>query len=220
MNILVVEDEPKAGNYLLNGLQELGHCVSLARDGVDGLHQALETPFDVIVLYVMMPKMDGWEVLRRLRKEADTPVLFLTARDDIADRIKGPELGADDYLIKPFSFDELCARIAALIRRRYEEKNPLIQIGGLTLNTAARELRHEKKLIALTPGEYAILEYLSLNRGRVVSAERLLEVSHGSDASPGQNVVLVMVCTLRRKLAAEGETQIIQTRRGYGYCID
>ena len=111
MNILVVEDEPKAGNYLLNGLQELGYSVSLARDGVDGLHQALETPFDVIVLDVMMPKMDGWEVLRRLRKEADTPVLFLTARDDIADRIKGLELGADDYLIKPFSFAELVARL-------------------------------------------------------------------------------------------------------------
>lgn len=117
MNILVVEDEPKAGNYLLNGLQELGYSVSLARDGVDGLHQALETPFDVIVLDVMMPKMDGWEVLRRLRKEADTPVLFLTARDDIADRIKGLELGADDYLIKPFSFAELVARLRTLTRR-------------------------------------------------------------------------------------------------------
>ncbi len=114
MSILVVEDEPKAGNYLLNGLQELGYSVSLARDGVDGLHQALEKSFDVIVLDVMMPKMDGWEVLRRLRKEADTPVLFLTARDDIADRIKGLELGADDYLIKPFSFAELVARLRTL----------------------------------------------------------------------------------------------------------
>lgn len=111
MNILVVEDEPKAGNYLLNGLQELGYSVSLARNGADGLHLALETSFDVIVLDVMMPKMDGWEVLRRLRKEADTPVLFLSARDDIADRIKGLELGADDYLIKPFSFAELVARL-------------------------------------------------------------------------------------------------------------
>lgn len=128
MNILVVEDEPKAGNYLLNGLQELGYSVSLARDGVDGLHQALETPFDVIVLDVMMPKMDGWEVLRRLRKEADTPVLFLTARDDIADRIKGLELGADDYLIKPFSFAELVARLRTLTRRGPSREEENLQI--------------------------------------------------------------------------------------------
>ncbi|MGH8410662.1 MAG: response regulator, partial [Pseudomonas sp.] len=128
MNILVVEDEPKAGNYLLNGLQELGYSVSLARDGVDGLHQALETPFDVIVLDVMMPKMDGWEVLRRLRKEADTPVLFLTARDDIADRIKGLELGADDYLIKPFSFAELVARLRTLTRRGPSREEEHLQI--------------------------------------------------------------------------------------------
>lgn len=128
MNILVVEDEPKAGNYLLNGLQELGYSVSLARDGVDGLHLALETPFDVIVLDVMMPKMDGWEVLRRLRKEADTPVLFLTARDDISDRIKGLELGADDYLIKPFSFAELVARLRTLTRRGPSREEEQLQI--------------------------------------------------------------------------------------------
>ena len=134
MNILVVEDEPKAGNYLLNGLQELGYCVSLARDGVDGLHQALETPFDVIVLDVMMPKMDGWEVLRRLRKEADTPVLFLTARDDIADRIKGLELGADDYLIKPFSFAELVARLRTLTRRGPIREDEQLQIADLQID--------------------------------------------------------------------------------------
>ena len=138
MNILVVEDEPKAGNYLLNGLQELGHCVSLARDGVDGLHQALETPFDVIVLDVMMPKMDGWEVLRRLRKEADTPVLFLTARDDIADRIKGLELGADDYLIKPFSFAELVARLRTLNRRGPSRDEEQLHIADLHIDVLKR----------------------------------------------------------------------------------
>mgnify|MGYP003588705248 CR=1 FL=1 len=221
MNILVVEDSKALRETLHDGLAKLGYGVDSVGDGAVGLDYAKYKEYDVVVLDVMLPGMDGLSVLREMRVAGRRAhVLILSAKDQVEDRVQGLSLGADDYLIKPFSFDELCARIAALIRRRYEEKNPLIQIGGLTLNTAARELRHEKKLIALTPGEYAILEYLSLNRGRVVSAERLLEVSHGSDASPGQNVVLVMVCTLRRKLAAEGETQIIQTRRGYGYCID
>jgi len=140
MNILVVEDEPKAGNYLLNGLQELGYNVSLARDGADGLHLALEHDFDVIVLDVMMPKMDGWEVLRRLRKEADTPVLFLTARDDIADRVKGLELGADDYLIKPFSFAELVARLRTLTRRGPIHEEEQLQVADLQIDVLKRRV--------------------------------------------------------------------------------
>ena len=140
MNILVVEDEPKAGNYLLNGLQELGYSVSLARDGADGLHLALEHSFDVIVLDVMMPKMDGWEVLRRLRKEADTPVLFLTARDDIADRVKGLELGADDYLIKPFSFAELVARLRTLTRRGPIHEDEQLQVADLQIDVLKRRV--------------------------------------------------------------------------------
>ena len=164
MNILVVEDEPKAGNYLLNGLQELGYSVSLARDGVDGLHQALETPFDVIVLDVMMPKMDGWEVLRRLRKEADTPVLFLTARDDIADRIKGLELGADDYLIKPFSFAELVARLRTLTRRGPSREEEQLHIADLQIDVLKRRVTRNGTRITLTNKEFALLHLFATHQ--------------------------------------------------------
>ena len=221
MNILIVEDSKALRETLHDGLAKLGYGVDAVGDGAVGLDYAKAKEYDVIVLDLMLPGMDGLSVLSALRAAGrKSHVLILSAKDQVEDRVRGLRLGADDYMAKPFSFDELCARIGTLIRRRYDAKSPPVMIGGLTLNTASRELRHGVKPIALTPGEYAILEFLALNRGRVISAERLLEISHSSDATPGQNVIQVMVCSLRKKLAAAGGRKVIETRRGYGYYID
>lgn len=221
MNILVVEDSKTLRETLHDGLAKLGYGVDAVGDGAEGLAYALAKEYDAIVLDLMLPGKDGLSVLRELRAAGKkTHVLILSAKDQVEDRVRGLHLGADDYMIKPFSFDELCARIGTLIRRRYDAKNPLIEIGGLLLNTAIREARHCKTVIPLTPGEYAILEFLALNRGRVISAEQLLDVSHNSDATPSENVVQVMVCNLRKKLAASGDAEVVKTRRGYGYYIE
>ena len=220
MNILVVEDSKTLRETLHDGLSKLGYGVDAVGDGAEGLDYALVKEYDVIVLDLMLPGKDGLSVLRELRAAGKkTHVLILSAKDQVEDRVRGLHLGADDYMIKPFSFDELCARIGTLIRRRYDIKNPLMEIGGLTIDTAIREARHGKTVIPLTPGEYAILEYLALNRGRVINAEQLIEGAHGSDATPGENVVQVMVCNLRKKLAASGADDVVKTRRGYGYYI-
>ncbi|WPP00817.1 heavy metal response regulator transcription factor [Pseudomonas sp. HR96] len=220
MNILVVEDEPKAGNYLLKGLQELGNSVTLARDGVDGLHQALENEFDVIVLDVMMPKMDGWEVLRRLRKEADTPVLFLTARDDIADRVKGLELGADDYLIKPFSFAELVARLRTLTKRGPSREEEHLEIADLQIDIIKRRVVRGGKRITLTNKEFALLQLFATHQGQVLSrsmiASRIWDMNFDGDT----NVVDVAVRRLRVKIDEPFELKLIHSVRGVGYQFD
>ena len=220
MNILVVEDEPKAGNYLLNGLQELGYSVSLARNGADGLHLALEHSFDVIVLDVMMPKMDGWEVLRRLRKEADTPVLFLTARDDIADRIKGLELGADDYLIKPFSFAELVARLRTLTRRGPIHEDEQLQVADLQIDVLKRRVSRGGVRITLTNKEFALLQLFATHTGQVLArsliASRVWDMNFDSDT----NVVDVAVRRLRAKIDDPFQLKLIHSVRGIGYRFD
>ncbi|MBV4458966.1 heavy metal response regulator transcription factor [Pseudomonas sp. COR58] len=220
MNILVVEDEPKAGNYLLNGLQELGYSVSLARNGADGLHLALEHGFDVIVLDVMMPQMDGWEVLRRLRKEADTPVLFLTARDDIADRVKGLELGADDYLIKPFSFAELVARLRTLTRRGPIHEEEQLQVADLQIDVLKRRVTRAGTRIVLTNKEFALLQLFATHAGQVLSrsliASRVWDMNFDSDT----NVVDVAVRRLRAKLDDPFALKLIHSVRGIGYRFD
>ena len=220
MNILVVEDEPKAGNYLLNGLQELGYSVSLARNGTDGLHLALEHSFDVIVLDVMMPKMDGWEVLRRLRKEADTPVLFLTARDDIADRVKGLELGADDYLIKPFSFAELVARLRTLTRRGPIHEDEQLQVADLQIDVLKRRVSRGGVRITLTNKEFALLQLFATHTGQVLArsliASRVWDMNFDSDT----NVVDVAVRRLRAKIDDPFQLKLIHSVRGIGYRFD
>ena len=221
MNILIVEDSKTLRETLHDGLSKLGYGVDAVGDGKEGLDYARFKEYDVIILDLMLPGMDGLSVLRELRAAGKkTHVLILSAKDQVEDRVRGLQLGADDYMIKPFSFDELCARIGTLVRRRYEAKNPQVVIGGLTLNTAIREARRGKTVIPLTPGEYTILEFLALNRGRVINAEQLIEASHSSDATPSENVVQVMVCNLRKKLAAAGEGEAVKTRRGYGYYIE
>lgn len=221
MNVLVVEDSRALRETLQDGLTKLGYGVDAVGDGKEGLEFALAKDYDVIVLDLMLPRMDGLSILQKLRTAGKrTHVLILSAKDQVEDRVRGLQLGADDYLIKPFSFFELSARIATLVRRRYDSKNPQIMLGRLTLNTASREVRHGQQVIPLTPGEYAVLEFLALNKGRVISAEQLLDVSHSSEESPSINVIQVMVCNLRRKLDLKGEGEIVRTRRGYGYYVE
>lgn len=221
MKVLVIEDSPKLLRSLGYGLRKLGHSVELAADGREGLDHARLGEYDVIVLDLMLPGMDGLALLRKLRELGKrTHVLILSARDRVEDRIRGLQLGADDYMIKPFSFDELVARLNTLVRRRYEAKNPELRLGSLVVNTATRCALRDGKTVEMTPGEYAILEYLTLNRGRVLSKEQILTTLHDDQSCPGCGVVEVMVCNLRRKLAAVGEESIVKTRRGYGYYVD
>ena len=221
MNILIVEDSKTLRETIHDGLSKLGYGVDAVSDGKEGLDYARFKDYDVVILDLMLPGMDGLSVLRELRAIGKkTHVLILSAKDQIGDRVRGLNLGADDYMIKPFSFDELCARIGTLVRRRYDTKNPQVVVDGLTINTAIREVRRGTKAVPLTPSEYSILECLVLNKGRTISAEQLLDASHGSDATPGENLIQVMVCNLRKKLAAAGEAEIVKTRRGYGYYIE
>ena len=219
MNILVVEDEPKAGNYLLNGLQELGYSVSLARDGADGLHLALEHSFDVIVLDVMMPKMDGWEVLRRLRKEADTPVLFLTARDDIADRIKGLELGADDYLIKPFHIAELTARVKSILRRKTLNGKNELEIKNVKIQFDDRVAFINNEVLSLNRKEFDVLAYFMVNKNRLINKTSLAEHVWGdfTDESDDFEFIYSQIKNLRKKLKDHKAEIEIQAVYGIGY---
>ncbi len=177
MHILIVEDEPKTGDYLRKGLQESGFVVDLARNGIDGLHQAREVPYDLIVLDVMLPGLDGWQVLTRLREDSQTPVLFLTARDEIADRIKGLEMGADDYLIKPFSFAELVARIRTLLRRGPMREAERLQVADLQIDVLKRRVTRAGVRITLTNKEFALLQLLVQHEGEVLSRSQMLRKS-------------------------------------------
>lgn len=221
MKLLIIEDSQPLLRSLGAGLRKMGHGVDLVADGAEGLDFARFNDYDVIVLDLMLPTMDGLTVLQRLRELGKmTHILILSAKDSVEDRIRGLQLGADDYLVKPFSFDELCARIQTLTRRRYAAKNPEITLGSHTLNTAARTVSRANTAVALTPAEYNILEHLAVNRGRVLSKEQLIDAIHDSDSCPGPNVIEVLICTLRKKLGNDGEDSIIKTRRGHGYYIE
>jgi DNA-binding response OmpR family regulator len=220
MKVLVIEDSERLLRSLGRGLKREGYAVDLVADGRDGWDYARLNDYDIIILDLLLPSMDGLTILRNLRASGkQTHVLILSARDQVEDRVRGLQLGADDYMVKPFSFDELCARIHTLVRRRYAAKNPTLTLGPLTLNTATREVRRGDKVVPLTPGEYGILEHLALNRGNVLSKEQLLEALHDSDSYAGTNVLEVMVCNLRKKIDRAGEPSIVQTRRGYGYFV-
>jgi DNA-binding response OmpR family regulator len=220
MKLLVVEDSPRLLRSLGHGLRQSGYTVDLAADGRAGYDLARMTDYDAIVLDLLLPGLDGLSVLKNLRAAGrESPVLILSARGQVGDRVRGLELGADDYLVKPFAFEELKARLGTLIRRRYQRKNPEIPIGPVTLNTAAREVRRHGTRVDLTHGEYAILEYLALNRGRVRSKNQIAELLSEGDSFPESNVVEVLVCTLRKKLATEDPEAVIKTRRGYGYFV-
>lgn len=220
MKLLIIEDSQRLLRTLGIGLRKMGYAVDLVADGADGLDYARFNEYDVIVLDLMLPTMDGLAVLQRLRALGrKTHILILSAKDQVADRIRGLQLGADDYMVKPFSFDELCARIQTLVRRRYGEKNPDIAVGAVVLNTAARTVSREGRRVPLTAAEYGIFEHLALRRGRVFSKEQLIDAIHDGETCTGANVIEVLVCTLRKKIDAEGADSIIETRRGHGYCI-
>ncbi len=221
MKILVIEDSERLLYSLGQALKKSGYSVDLVSDGKEGLDFARYNDYDVIVLDLMLPGIDGLTILKRLRAFGKkTHVLILSAKDQVEDRVKGLEAGADDYMIKPFSFDELNARIHTLMRRKFESKSPIIEIGPLSINTATKEIHRDGEAVKVTPGEYSILEYLVLNRGRVLSKEQLLEAMHDSDSFAGTNVIEVLVCKLRNKIGTHGEKPIIATRRGYGYLVE
>ena len=216
MKLLVVEDEPDLLAGLARALRKQGYAVDTAADGEDGLYKAQANDYDAIVLDVMLPGLDGWEVLTRLRAAKATPVLMLTARDRSADRVRGLDTGADDYLVKPFDIPELFARLRALIRRGAGQPRATLDIGEVHINTAARAVTRAGQPVTLTAHQYALLEYLALHRGEVVTRTALYE--HLGDENEGtlSNVLDVQVLRLRKKLGQD----FIVTRRGHGYCIE
>jgi DNA-binding response OmpR family regulator len=220
MQVLVVEDERRMAELLRQGLEEEGHSVVLAGDGKEGLAMAEAHPFDVIVLDVMLPEMDGFAMARKLRASRNqTPILMLTARDATADMIAGLNLGADDYLVKPFAFDVLLARIRAVSRRGPIPQLVTLQVQDLTLNPASREVARGGRRVSLTRTEYGLLELLMRRAGRVVTRENLIEAVWGFDSEVRSNTLDAFIRLLRDKVDVEGEAKLIHTVRGVGYCL-
>jgi two-component system OmpR family response regulator len=216
MRVLVVEDEPALLSVVAQALREAGYAVDEAADGEIGLYKATAWDYDAIVLDVMMPKRDGWSVLKSLRKSHKTPVLFLTARDTVDDKIRGLDVGADDYMVKPFDLNELLARVRALIRRSAGQPSPMIEIGDVSIDTGAKRVTLTGQLVVLTAREYAIVELLARNRGRVVTRTQIYEHIFDENDDSLSNVVEVHVMNVRKKLGKD----FIETRRGQGYTID
>jgi two-component system OmpR family response regulator len=216
MRILIVEDEADLRTALARALRDEDYAVDTADNGADGLFNAESTDYDAIVLDVMLPRMDGWEVLKRLRKTKKTPVLMLTARDQSRDRVKGLDTGADDYVVKPFDLPELLARLRALIRRSAGKTTSVIEIGDVAVDTAARIISFRGKPVELTAREYQLVEFMALHRGEVVTRTQLYEHLFDENDSTLSNLLDVHVSNVRKKLGAE----FITTRRGHGYCIE
>jgi two-component system, OmpR family, copper resistance phosphate regulon response regulator CusR len=220
MRILIVEDEPKTAAYVCKGLMEQAYIVDVATDGIEGLHLATSGSYDLILLDVMLPGADGWTVLEALRRERQTPVLFLSARDDVEDRVKGLELGADDYLVKPFAFSELLARIRTLLRRGQTPVEQRVKLADLDVDLVRRRVTRGGERIDLTAKEYALLDYFVRHVGEVMSrtliAEHVWDMNFDSDT----NVVDVAIRRLRAKIDDPFETKLIHTIRGVGYVFD
>lgn len=220
MRVLIVEDYEPLRMATAKALREAGHAVDVAADGSRGLELGMGGQYDVIVLDLMLPGMDGLEVLRTLREEkVQSDVLLLTAKDTVQDRIRGLDSGADDYLVKPFDMDELLARTRALVRRRYERKTPIIEIGDLAVDTVARSARLSGALVELTAREYALLEYLALRKDQVVSRSEIREHLYDGRSNAASNVIDVYVSYLRAKLEGPGHPKILHTKRGQGYIL-
>ncbi len=220
MRSLVVEDYAPLRNALLKALREEGYAVDGAPTGSEGHSAAAAGAYDVIVLDLMLPGMDGLEVLNRLRRAGvASHVLVLTARDAVPERVRGLDLGADDYLIKPFSMEELVARIRALVRRGYERKDPVLRIGHLEIDTSGHQVRVGGEAVTLTAREYALLEYLAMRTGQVVTRAEIWEHIYDERAPTASNVVDVYVGYLRRKLERPNQPKLLRTRRGEGYML-
>jgi DNA-binding response OmpR family regulator len=221
VRLLLIEDSERLRGALARGLRKEGYAVDEAKDGKEGLWLVTENAYEVVVLDLGLPVIDGLTVLRQMREKGiRTHVLILSARDQVEDRVEGLTLGADDYLTKPFSFDELTARVRALLRRNYNSKSPVLKVGDVSLLTAARKVTVGEREIKLTPREYGLLEILMFRAGEVVSRQELWESLYEFEADVSSNVVDVMVCSLRKKLGHAEDGGVIQTRRGHGYIIE
>ncbi|HEX4794887.1 MAG TPA: response regulator transcription factor [Humisphaera sp.] len=220
MRILVVEDFAPLREAVTQGLKEAGYAVDVADNGQDALRYARGNEHDVIVLDLMLPKLDGLSVLKTLRSaQCPANILILTAKDTPQDRINGLDLGADDYLVKPFVFAEFMARVRALVRRKYEAKSSLLQIGNLQIDLARRQVRRGGEMIDLSGREYALLEFLALNTNRIVSRNDIWQHLYDFNASMESNVVDVFVGLLRKKIERPGQPRLLHTRRGQGYML-
>jgi DNA-binding response OmpR family regulator len=220
MRVLVVEDYEVIRDGLVEGLKREGFAVDATGDGDEGKWFAETNDYDLILLDLMLPGCDGLEILRSLRAAGKlAPVLLLTARDEVADRVRGLDLGADDYLVKPFAITELLARVRALIRRRYGARNPLLTIDDLVIDTSARTVQRASNTIALTPREYALLELLAMKTGQVVGRSEIWEHLYAFADDSSSNVVEATVLRLRRKICPDGTRPLLHTRRGFGYLL-
>ena len=220
MRILVIEDEQKTAAYLKKGLEESGYSVEVANDGSHGLILAQEEDYDVIILDVMLPWMDGWTVVKTLRATRTTPVLFLTARDDVDDRVRGLELGADDYLVKPFAFVELLARVRTLARRGPPRESELIRIGDLEMDVNRRKVKRGGTRIDLTPREFSLLQLLARRHGEVLSRTQIASYVWDMNFDSDTNVVEVAIRRLRSKVDDNFPVKLIHTVRGVGYVLE
>ncbi|MBI5462802.1 MAG: heavy metal response regulator transcription factor [Gammaproteobacteria bacterium] len=221
MKILIVEDEVKTGDYLRQGLTEAGFVVDLVRDGMDGMHLALAELYDLVVLDVMLPNLDGWQVLQAIRRAGkDMPVIFLTARDQVGDRVKGLELGADDYLIKPFSFSELLARVRTLLRRGKTKEPDTLTAADLEMQLLKRRVSRSGKRIELTAKEFALLELLLRRQGEVLPRSLIASLVWDMNFDSDTNVIDVAVRRLRAKIDDDFTPKLIRTVRGMGYVLE
>jgi len=221
MRVLLIEDSPRLQTSVGRGLRKAGYAVDIAGDGKQGLWLAESNEYDSVILDLMLPGLDGLSLLRRLRQqENNVPVLILTARDTVDDRVRGLQQGADDYLIKPFALEELLARVHTLCRRRYGRKNVPLVIGDMKIDTVARTVTRAGQALDLAPREFSLLEYLALRRGEVVSRSDIEAHLYGESAELMSNAVDSAISSLRRKLGATDAEPLIHTRRGMGYVLE
>ena len=220
MRTLIVEDDRDTADYLQKGLGEHGYVTDVAHDGIDGLHLAVSGDYDLVVLDVMLPGIDGWQVIRELRRQKATPVIFLSARDEIAHRVKGLELGADDYLIKPFAFSELLARVRSLLRRTPEREPDVLQVDGLELDVHAHRVSRDGTPLHLTGKEFALLHLLLRRRGEVLSRTVISEQVWDMNFDSNTNVVDAVIRRLRSKVDDPYPRKLIHTLRGVGYVLE
>ncbi len=220
MRILVVEDEEKVASFIRKGLEEERYAVDVALDGEEGLELALINPYDLVILDLMLPKLDGFRVLEKLREEeVSTPVLVLTAKDNLSDKVRGLDVGADDYLTKPFAFAELLARVRALLRRGKPQRSPVLKVADLALDPAARRVTRAGQTIELTAKEYALLEYFMRHAGQVLTRTMISEHVWDQSFDSYTNVIDVYVNYLRKKVDQGFEPKLIHTIRGVGYTL-
>jgi DNA-binding response OmpR family regulator len=221
MRVLLIEDSVRLQRSITMGLKKEGYRVDASGDGEEGLWYIESFDYDVVILDIMLPGLDGLSLLNKIREKGNTVhVLILSARDTLEDRVKGLETGADDYLVKPFAFQELLARVQALVRRKYTAKSNIISVGDLEIDLNRRLINKNNRPVNLPPREFLLLEYLVLNKGKAVSRTSIEEHIYDEKADPFSNVIDAAVCSLRKKIDIKGEKSLIKTIRGYGYIIE